>query len=393
MNNKKVAKKDLWFSVQKDLSGSTEKKFMGEQDEQGRFKFEGVAYSGKPIMNHPFWNNLVFDVQSMTSDKIVPIFRDHMPDREAGHGTLSFDNGDVTVQGFLYEDEGERAYRLMKKGYPMQESVYIEPTSLEEIKEGEIRFINGQQLEGPMTVFMGGHIKEVSLVSLGADSNTSTKVFNKSMEGSIEIPMEKEREMSQEQEILETNETEAVEALEASSVEQPEVKEVEKEEIKFSEGFSGFLEAMNISPEKAYEFACSCESEKAKTSEDKLKAKIEELELALAEYKQKEKDAKKAAKETEVEQAFAGRELPESIKSILLSSEDDKFKQLLNDLVALAPAKEEKIDKNLFKADIKNEEEKALSIADQRKAFIAEQRKNGASLQQAHFLAAKKFDK
>ena len=60
----------------------------------------------------------------------------------------------------------------------MQESVYIKPESIRNLQKGEKATINGLQLVGPATIFIGGKIKEVSLTPLGADSETSTTVFN-----------------------------------------------------------------------------------------------------------------------------------------------------------------------------------------------------------------------
>lgn len=371
MSTKTIDRKHCWFSLN-DVNHNEGQTFKAEdsQDEQGRFKFSGVAYSGKPIMNHPFWGNLIFDVSTMKSKSVVPIFRDHRPDREAGHGKLSFDDGSVKVEGFLYEEEGEKAYRLMKKGYPMQESVYIEPEKLETIRKGEVFVYNGQKVEGPMTIFVGGAIKEVSLVSLGADENTSTKIFNNNKKGSFEVPLS-ERESKMEKE----NNEKLV---------------IEKEAKEFSEDYTGFLEAMNEGPEQAYEFACSCAEKKSESSEKKLKSRIKELEAKIAAFEAKEAESKKAAKEAKIEEAFKGSELPESVKSILISSSDEAFDALLSDMSSIA-SKKEPMKKEMFKEVVV--EKTSLNVDDERRAFKDQLISEGKSIAQAHFLANKKFGK
>ena len=57
-------------------------------------------------------------------------------------------------------------------GFPWQMSVRIEPASIDEIQAGNTVTVNGKLLHGPITVFRGGRIREVSFCALGADENT-----------------------------------------------------------------------------------------------------------------------------------------------------------------------------------------------------------------------------
>lgn len=52
-------------------------------------------------------------------------------------------------------------------------SVRIEPSSVEEIQAGASVTVNGKVHQGPITVFRGGRIREVSFCALGADDNTN----------------------------------------------------------------------------------------------------------------------------------------------------------------------------------------------------------------------------
>ena len=58
-------------------------------------------------------------------------------------------------------------------GFPWQMSVRIEPSAVEEIQAGASVTVNGKVHQGPITVFRGGRIREVSFCALGADDNTN----------------------------------------------------------------------------------------------------------------------------------------------------------------------------------------------------------------------------
>jgi hypothetical protein len=58
-------------------------------------------------------------------------------------------------------------------GFPWQMSVRIEPSAVEEIQAGASVTVNGKLHQGPITVFRGGRIREVSFCALGADDNTN----------------------------------------------------------------------------------------------------------------------------------------------------------------------------------------------------------------------------
>ena len=58
-------------------------------------------------------------------------------------------------------------------GFPWQMSVRIDPSAIEEIQAGASVTVNGKVHQGPITVFRGGRIREVSFCALGADDNTN----------------------------------------------------------------------------------------------------------------------------------------------------------------------------------------------------------------------------
>lgn len=305
MKFKSVKKSNLVFSDRAEIT-------LGEDR-----KFSGVAYSGKVIKNHPFWGNLAFDVSTMKSKGKIPILQNHSLDKVVGSGSLSFSDK-VVVNGEIsaVTQYGRESYDLIKdEGFPMQESVYIEPAQIITLKQGEKMTVNGHEIEGAGTVFVGGVIKEVSLTPLGADSETSTTIFNNSETINIE---------------------------EISNMEK--TPEMEKFEQLFSDN-----------PEEAFKFACSCQ-EKASEKDDKkddekltkLQEENESLKAELKKLKEKLSEKANADRTDRLQKVFStlGLTLAESILDDYLKASDDKFSEIISSLEAdaqkFADAKEKR---------------------------------------------------
>ncbi len=243
----KAKKKDLVFS-------SDHNQFSEIGDDR---TFSGVAYSGKMIKGHAFWGDLIFDVASMKSKPKIPILFNHDMEKIVGSGTLTFKN-DVKVSGTISNvtEHGKYLYDLIKgEGFPMQESVYIEPETIRNLQKNEKMTVNGQEVTGPATIFMGGKIKEVSLTPLGADSETSTTIFNQNEE--IEI----------------------------------------QQETTMTEEMKQFAELFTKSPEEAFQFACSCEAKKTEEKSSESSSELEALKAEVAALKEENEKLKAAQKE------------------------------------------------------------------------------------------------
>ena len=146
--------------------------------EEGKKKrtFSGVAYSGEVITDHWYWDRIVFDLDSMQIKGRIPALLDHSSRQRVGAiNTHSIDhqNG-LTVSGDLMSNEfGTQVAQDSDDGFPWQMSVRIEPSAIEEIQAGASVTVNGKVHQGPITVFRGGRIREVSFCALGADDNTN----------------------------------------------------------------------------------------------------------------------------------------------------------------------------------------------------------------------------
>lgn len=146
-------------------------------EENNRFSI--IAYTGQIIANHWWWGNLAFDMEGIKFAKAkTPILQEHFRDDRIGFSTKQDIAEKVILEGkFLSNPKASELRQDMAEGFPMQASVYLPPDVIEQIKEGETVEVNGHKLKGPGTVFRKGRILEVSMCTLGADSNTQSKAF------------------------------------------------------------------------------------------------------------------------------------------------------------------------------------------------------------------------
>ncbi|WP_180108209.1 hypothetical protein [Acinetobacter sp. YH12085] len=148
------------------------------QAEEGKKKrtFTGVAYSGEVITDHWYWDRIIFDLDSMKIKGRIPALLDHSPRQRAGvinEHSINHQQG-LVVSGDLMSNEfGTEVAQDSDDGFPWQMSVRIEPSSVEEIQADASVTVNGKVHQGPITVFRGGRIREVSFCALGADDNTN----------------------------------------------------------------------------------------------------------------------------------------------------------------------------------------------------------------------------
>ena len=160
-----------------------------KKDEKPRFKMN--AYSGKVIPGHWFWGNLIIDLAGMKlPKKKMPVLQDHFTEKIVGWSEKirKSDEG-VLIEGNFAEStqSGQEAMALAREGFPWQASVYVPPSSIEDVSEGTKVEINGQKLKGPLTIFRKTELKEASFCALGADSNTSAEALKDS--GNIQVPI------------------------------------------------------------------------------------------------------------------------------------------------------------------------------------------------------------
>ena len=152
--------------------------FAVEQPVEGKKKrtFTGIAYSGEPIVDHWYWERIIFDLDTIQIKGRIPALLEHRTSQRAGainSHSVSYEEG-LKIEGSLLSNEfGTQVAQDSDDGFPWQMSVRIEPSSTEEIAADQAVTVNGKTYQGPITVFRGGRIREVSFCALGADDNTN----------------------------------------------------------------------------------------------------------------------------------------------------------------------------------------------------------------------------
>lgn len=147
--------------------------FAEGQDKPG---FRIVGYSGEIIKNHWWWGNLAFDLQGLKFAKSrTPVLEEHFTGSRIGFATKQEIADTVTFEGrFLENDKAVAMANDLKAGFPMEASLYVPPSVVEQVAEGASVQVNGQTLKGPGAVFRKAVIKEVSMCVFGADGNTQS---------------------------------------------------------------------------------------------------------------------------------------------------------------------------------------------------------------------------
>jgi hypothetical protein len=145
-------------------------------------RFGGVAYSGGLV---PQWGRgIVVDLASTTFKDRIPMLSQH--DHSEGVGVTEkaeVKDHALIIAGSLFSDiEGSRAQRiaqLAQRGMPFEMSIGLFNASDEFFPAGKTAKVNGREFSGPVTVLRGGRVREVSIVTLGADADTEAQMFSK----------------------------------------------------------------------------------------------------------------------------------------------------------------------------------------------------------------------
>ncbi len=159
-------------------------------------KMNMIAYSGKIIKGHWYWDDLVLDLKGMVFDKPkYPILENHMESRKVaftGKPIVTLEsqlriNEKKTV--FVDTEASEEFQKLSIKGFPYESSVYVTPLSVERLEKGVTAEVNGFKLKGPATIFRKCRFNEASICVFGWDRQTQASAFSKEM---VDVDLEEE---------------------------------------------------------------------------------------------------------------------------------------------------------------------------------------------------------
>lgn len=152
-------------------------------DENAPTRFSGIAYSGGLIPDR----GMVIDLASTRVEASMNVFAEHAHECPIGLIDRAVnESGRLTVEGELLSDIEPRAAEIVKRskrGLRYQMSVGLFGASADFIAAGTSVQVNGADFAGPIQVLRNGHVREVSIVTLGADPNTHAS-FYRSGDGS-----------------------------------------------------------------------------------------------------------------------------------------------------------------------------------------------------------------
>lgn len=149
------------------------------EDDSGKSGFHIVGYTGR-IMKNFFFGNVAFDLKGLKfTKKKTPVLENHDRDSRIGFATKqSITDKDIVFNGeFLPNSKAQEMKADLQGGFPMEASIMVVPSVVERVEGGSSLKVNGHMLKGPGAVVRAGEIKEVSMCTFGADTNTSSQVL------------------------------------------------------------------------------------------------------------------------------------------------------------------------------------------------------------------------
>lgn len=142
--------------------------------------FEAIAYNGGILKLKGFDRPIVVDLATMEKPRQdIPLLREHDPARPIGHlNRVQVTATSIIVAGAIsgVSEEANIAIEMSKRGYSWQASIGAHPGTLEPIDAGKRVRVNGRDFDGPIYVSRGSTLRELSLVTLGADASTEVRI-------------------------------------------------------------------------------------------------------------------------------------------------------------------------------------------------------------------------
>lgn len=146
------------------------------------------------VAQHPWWGNCIHDFEGMIPAKaIVSVDYCHNPEDVVGFSDkLELTNNTLMMSGQLISlesmDRAEEIFRKRKAGVPYEASILTNWDGLivEHLCEGMATTVNGQQVEGPMTIFRKWQVWGVAVTPYGSDANTGIQ-FAAGVPGEVSV--------------------------------------------------------------------------------------------------------------------------------------------------------------------------------------------------------------
>lgn len=148
----------------------------------GTKRVEILAYSGGPMRVAGF-GDVVLNLAGMDLPQQLPLLADHNPalDRTVGSARPTIQNHRLVASGRIITSgtTAEQLIQLARAGVPIAASIGAEPIERSFIKPGDKVTVNGRTFTAGaagLTFVNKSRLKEISLVSIGADSGATATI-------------------------------------------------------------------------------------------------------------------------------------------------------------------------------------------------------------------------
>jgi hypothetical protein len=145
----------------------------------------------------------VVDLRGLSIPQQVPILLSHDRDKRVGYSeSINVENGELVIRGRLLSSEFGRDIALdADEGFPFQASIGFRINDVEVLDDGDGRTVNGREFDGPVSVITSAQLLESSFVPLGADSNTSARVYAEHDDDYVEVTMSESEDVEVKDEV------------------------------------------------------------------------------------------------------------------------------------------------------------------------------------------------
>jgi len=199
----------------------------GEGD--ARARVAGVINGGGAIKD--FIRPFVLDMASIKVADNLPILYQHDHRKVIGKAEVVRNDGRSLRldDGYLLDDIDDTAAEIrakMEAGIAYQMSPGIYDFNVERVEAGNQVDVNGRTFHGPISIYRNGIVREVSIVILGADADTSAVLL--SLDGESQPPNPPEGDMPDNTQAMERLQAEVAklkQQLEAANQERDQLKQ------------------------------------------------------------------------------------------------------------------------------------------------------------------------
>lgn len=145
-------------------------------------RFELVAYTGGVIKPYGWWQGVVVDLAGVEiPSEAMPLRFAHRSGWADGVGHTErcrIADGQLTASGVVSrETEAAReVVRAAANGFPWQASIGADVLEVEFVREGITTTVNGRQVAGPIDIVRRCRLFEISVVDVGADTDTEVAI-------------------------------------------------------------------------------------------------------------------------------------------------------------------------------------------------------------------------